>query len=502
MSNITSASLRFAAPAAVLVLVFLCPSLTHASASTTTLTAVQTVRNAGINDQVDALSTTTANVAQVKATRTLTVNSVPVASTTSTIGSCVITYSSTVADSLSCSGNAAILNIATHNSATLIAGTLRTLTNVSDNVNGHGALTISGSGTTATFTTTNAEASTTPIAFTDGTSGAVTSTASTNGVLPVTEVLSIAFGGTVETGDVFSIGMTGPQTATYTTQASDNTTSDIANGMGSVITNLGTYGSLPFTVSTSTNNLIFTARTPGTAFYLTSSTTNATPVSQVVTFTPANVVGHQNFIVTINGGSTSWPYVGGPQGSTPQVTAGLVLVLATNTTVSCKEDGTKVTCSAITPGTPFTYSASVTSIPTVTTTGGGGGGGGGGRIRTVVTPSSTSSSGTTGSHTTSSTVDSIKAQIATLTAQLPASSGGHSATTGSTSFTRALTVGSKGSDVVTLQKWLMSKGLSLPSGATGYFGAQTKAAVASYQAANGITPATGYFGSKTQATVH
>jgi peptidoglycan hydrolase-like protein with peptidoglycan-binding domain len=56
--------------------------------------------------------------------------------------------------------------------------------------------------------------------------------------------------------------------------------------------------------------------------------------------------------------------------------------------------------------------------------------------------------------------------------------------------------------VVTLQKWLMSKGLSLPSGATGYFGAQTKAAVASYQAANGITPATGYFGSKTQATVH
>lgn len=74
-------------------------------------------------------------------------------------------------------------------------------------------------------------------------------------------------------------------------------------------------------------------------------------------------------------------------------------------------------------------------------------------------------------------------------------------TTTSASFTRDLTVGSTGADVTALQTWLISKGFSIPAGATGYFGAQTKAAVAAFQAANAITPAAGYFGPITRAKV-
>ena len=66
-------------------------------------------------------------------------------------------------------------------------------------------------------------------------------------------------------------------------------------------------------------------------------------------------------------------------------------------------------------------------------------------------------------------------------------------------FTTDLTVGSTGASVSALQTWLISKGYSIPAGATGYFGTQTKAAVAAFQTANGISPAAGYFGPITRA---
>jgi peptidoglycan hydrolase-like protein with peptidoglycan-binding domain len=74
-------------------------------------------------------------------------------------------------------------------------------------------------------------------------------------------------------------------------------------------------------------------------------------------------------------------------------------------------------------------------------------------------------------------------------------------TTASVTFTRNLTVGSKGADVTALQNWLIGKGFSIPAGATGVFGPQTKAALAAYQAANSISPAAGYFGPITRAAV-
>ena len=105
---------------------------------------------------------------------------------------------------------------------------------------------------------------------------------------------------------------------------------------------------------------------------------------------------------------------------------------------------------------------------------------------------------TTTTTTTSSQTASLEAQIASLQAQLAASQG----TTASVTFARNLTIGSTGADVTALQAWLIAKGMSIPAGATGYFGTQTRAALAAYQAANGISPAVGYFGPITRAAVN
>lgn len=76
------------------------------------------------------------------------------------------------------------------------------------------------------------------------------------------------------------------------------------------------------------------------------------------------------------------------------------------------------------------------------------------------------------------------------------------AATASVSFSRDLTIGSMGADVTALQNFLITKGFGIPAGATGYFGAQTQAALARYQAANSIAPAAGYFGPITRSHVN
>ena len=93
------------------------------------------------------------------------------------------------------------------------------------------------------------------------------------------------------------------------------------------------------------------------------------------------------------------------------------------------------------------------------------------------------------------TTSDLNAQIAALMAQiaaLQASAGGSASA--SVTFSKDLTLGSSGADVTALQNWLISKGQTIAAGATGYFGAQTKAAVSAWQASAGISPAAGYFG--------
>lgn len=71
------------------------------------------------------------------------------------------------------------------------------------------------------------------------------------------------------------------------------------------------------------------------------------------------------------------------------------------------------------------------------------------------------------------------------------------------SYTRDLTVGSTGSDVVSLQTFLQNKGhLVMPVGVSkGYFGSLTASALARYQASQGIVPAVGYFGPITRGNI-
>jgi len=96
------------------------------------------------------------------------------------------------------------------------------------------------------------------------------------------------------------------------------------------------------------------------------------------------------------------------------------------------------------------------------------------------------------------TIDELLAQIAVLQAQLLTLQGSSVSTADKCSFTRSLTVGSRGDDVTCLQNYLKGAG-HLSVNATGYFGSLTKAAAASWQSANGVSPAVGYFGSISRA---
>lgn len=100
-------------------------------------------------------------------------------------------------------------------------------------------------------------------------------------------------------------------------------------------------------------------------------------------------------------------------------------------------------------------------------------------------------------------INALLAQIQALQTQLASAQG----TTTTTTFTKDLTLGSKGDEVTALQNLLISankgaKAAALAAvGATGYFGSLTQAALAEYQAAVGISPAAGYFGPKTRAYI-
>jgi hypothetical protein len=103
--------------------------------------------------------------------------------------------------------------------------------------------------------------------------------------------------------------------------------------------------------------------------------------------------------------------------------------------------------------------------------------------------------------TTQDQITALLAQIAQLQAQLGTSSTATTATTSYT-FTKDLTLGSKGADVTALQQILINGGyLTAVTSPTAYFGTATKAALVKYQTANGITPAAGYFGAKTRAFI-
>ena len=98
--------------------------------------------------------------------------------------------------------------------------------------------------------------------------------------------------------------------------------------------------------------------------------------------------------------------------------------------------------------------------------------------------------------------------VATSTASR-ASTGSSSPAPRPSSIRRNLTVGSIGDDVRQLQSFLINQNGGSTTraqalanvGATGYFGSLTRAALAEYQAANGVVPSAGYFGPVTRGVL-
>ncbi|MEK9180042.1 MAG: peptidoglycan-binding domain-containing protein, partial [Patescibacteria group bacterium] len=97
-------------------------------------------------------------------------------------------------------------------------------------------------------------------------------------------------------------------------------------------------------------------------------------------------------------------------------------------------------------------------------------------------------------------ISALLAQIQQLQAQLSGVSGGAGVAV-SCSFSRDLTLGSSGSDVNCLQRYLNSSGYQVaasgagsPGNESSYFGSLSKAALMKWQSANGVSPALGYFG--------
>lgn len=464
------------------------------------LTAAETVANvtAGTNDQTDVTTLTTANVAEVKATRTLTVGALPANAETVTIGTCTVTFA-TVASSTThdtnCTGGASIDRTSGTGDVNLtpteVATQLVALTNVSDT--GHGALSATASSTSATsavFTTTGTEASATAITFTDGTAGDITSTNSVVGVVPVAQVNTITIAGTVDTSDVFTATLPTVGAVTYTVASSDTTTSAIATGLNAAIQASSGYAAQAFTSAASTNTVVLTAKVAGTGFVQTSSASNRAAVAQVVTFAPSEGTNDYYFDIILNG--TTYRAQGGV--TVAATTESLASLLASNSAASCSQDGVLVTCTASTAGTAFTYSAQVVQLT---------GGGGNRRVS-----SSKDAVSTTGEVTLASLVTKLADLVAEAKRQGIALSGQKAEAPSNSSFTRDLNVGTTGADVRALQRYLNAHNFSVAatgSGSVGneteMFGALTRAALSKFQQAKGISPAAGYFGPKTRAYV-
>lgn len=195
------------------------------------------------------------------------------------------------------------------------------------------------------------------------------------------------------------------------------------------------------------------------------------------------------------------------------------------------------TCNGSTSSIELNNTSSVSETVTVTvesTTcsgsaggGGGGGGGSGSSKKKDTTDTAEPKTSTTSTDKSSAPVSEAKssvsplikdlvAQLRTLIAALEAAGGSVSPATkamvealanaeptvpaATGGFGRDLEVGASGADVTALQELLIGQGYSIPAGATGFFGGQTKTAVMEYQKKNGL-PSTGFFGPKTRAHI-
>lgn len=104
-------------------------------------------------------------------------------------------------------------------------------------------------------------------------------------------------------------------------------------------------------------------------------------------------------------------------------------------------------------------------------------------------------------------ISDLQSQIQLLLSQIASLQGGASVSgSACVTFTRNHMQGEAGGEVMSIQKFLNSRGAVVaavgagsPGNETSFFGPATKAAVAKFQASNGISPAVGYWGPITRA---
>ncbi len=126
-----------------------------------------------------------------------------------------------------------------------------------------------------------------------------------------------------------------------------------------------------------------------------------------------------------------------------------------------------------------------------------------GHVSSSQTTITVSASGATTTTTASSgsSLSALETQLDQLESQIAAQSGGASSSAlPSFTFENELVLGQTSSDVTQLQTVLKQQGYFSGS-ATGYFGAQTQAAVEAFQSAHGIA-AVGYVGPSTRAALN
>ena len=142
--KVTSVTLAFA-----IVFTTLTPAAFAAFAATFTSTETTANVSTGSNLETAVHANVTANVVEVKATRTIDVQSLPANNSTVSIGTCVITFptvAGSTSDELDCSDNDASIDRNTGagnnaRTAASIAGRIRAVTNIGSS--NHGTLVVS-----------------------------------------------------------------------------------------------------------------------------------------------------------------------------------------------------------------------------------------------------------------------------------------------------------------------------------------------------------------------
>ncbi len=176
------------------------------------------------------------------------------------------------------------------------------------------------------------------------------------------QVDTVALGGTVEVGDIYSVKV-GNTTISYTALSTDTLTSVAANLVTAINADSQVSTEVVATAGTTAGTILLTAATAGTAFTSTTSATNGTGTAQVDTLTVSGALETGDVYEVIVGGVTASYTVTGGEGSLPGVVNGIIAKINSTTTVnsavlaSIGTNAGEIILTARTSGTPFTATA-------------------------------------------------------------------------------------------------------------------------------------------------